>query len=249
MPLMKGSSDKAFSQNVRTEMEHGKPQKQALAIAYAMKRKARMAYGGKMKKMAEGGIPEAEHESPSSAHHQTRDEDKFHEEEYASGYESMPMDGAKENHRAEMEAGRDLNQHGEDETGPMGAYAQGGMYDDDDTPEKPAPIAGGYAEGGEIDDLDMVGHIMKKRQMCYSEGGRVANDTPITVDFEDNDFDNLVKRDDLESSYTGANSGDDDGDSSVDMPGEDVVSRMMRMRRDRMPNTGMPGYGRGRRVG
>jgi hypothetical protein len=33
MPLKKGSSEKAVSANIRTEMKAGKPQKQAIAIA------------------------------------------------------------------------------------------------------------------------------------------------------------------------------------------------------------------------
>lgn len=33
MPLKKGSSKKAISSNIKTEMAHGKPQKQAIAIA------------------------------------------------------------------------------------------------------------------------------------------------------------------------------------------------------------------------
>jgi hypothetical protein len=40
MPLVKSSSKKAFRQNVRAEVRSGKPVKQALAIAYSVKRKA-----------------------------------------------------------------------------------------------------------------------------------------------------------------------------------------------------------------
>jgi hypothetical protein len=38
MPLNKGKSKAAFSENVRTEIAAGKPQKQAVAIAYSVKR-------------------------------------------------------------------------------------------------------------------------------------------------------------------------------------------------------------------
>ena len=41
MPLKKSKSKKAFSENVATEMNAGKPQKQALAIAYSVKRNAK----------------------------------------------------------------------------------------------------------------------------------------------------------------------------------------------------------------
>ena len=40
MPLTKSTSKAAFSKNVRTEMKSGKPQKQAVAIAYSEKRAA-----------------------------------------------------------------------------------------------------------------------------------------------------------------------------------------------------------------
>jgi hypothetical protein len=45
MPLKKGKSKKAISANIKTEMAHGKPQKQAIAIA--------MSVAGLTKKAAE----------------------------------------------------------------------------------------------------------------------------------------------------------------------------------------------------
>ena len=41
MPLTKSSSPKAFSKNIKAEMNTGKPQKQAVAIAYSVARKAK----------------------------------------------------------------------------------------------------------------------------------------------------------------------------------------------------------------
>lgn len=40
MPLKQSASRKAFSENVGAEMKAGRPQKQAVAIAYSEKRKA-----------------------------------------------------------------------------------------------------------------------------------------------------------------------------------------------------------------
>lgn len=41
MPLKKGKSKKAISENIAIEMHHGKPQKQAIAIAMSVAGKSR----------------------------------------------------------------------------------------------------------------------------------------------------------------------------------------------------------------
>lgn len=41
MPLVKSRSKKAFAKNVRAEIKAGRPQKQAVAIAYSVARKAK----------------------------------------------------------------------------------------------------------------------------------------------------------------------------------------------------------------
>jgi hypothetical protein len=46
MPLIKSKSKEAFGKNVAAEIRAGKPQKQAVAIAYAVKRSAKKADGG-----------------------------------------------------------------------------------------------------------------------------------------------------------------------------------------------------------
>jgi hypothetical protein len=50
MPLIKSKSDKAFSKNISAEIKAGKPQKQAVAIAYAVKRSAKKSGGSAKKK-------------------------------------------------------------------------------------------------------------------------------------------------------------------------------------------------------
>lgn len=60
MPLIKSKSKKAFGKNVEKEMDAGRPQKQALAIAYATQRRA------KGKKMAHGGSAESRQKEKES---------------------------------------------------------------------------------------------------------------------------------------------------------------------------------------
>lgn len=51
MPLKSGSSRKVISSNIKTEMDAGKPQKQAIAIA--------MSKAGKSNSKKSGGKPKA----------------------------------------------------------------------------------------------------------------------------------------------------------------------------------------------
>lgn len=126
---------------------------------------------------------------------------------------------------------RMLNQHGALEVG-----AEGTMDDNE------APEMHNYAHNVENQDdhEDMVGHIMKKRQMHFSKGGRVANDvgTGEEADAMPNQFDDLVKDDGLEEHYTGKNSGDEVGDAAEDEDRRDIVAMIMKSRKkkDRLPN-------------
>jgi hypothetical protein len=45
MPLVKSPSKKAFRANIKAEIKAGKPQKQTVAIAYSVKRKAQSKKG------------------------------------------------------------------------------------------------------------------------------------------------------------------------------------------------------------
>lgn len=50
MPLKRGYSKKTISKNIKTEIKHGKPRKQAIAIALSVARKARAKRSKKKRK-------------------------------------------------------------------------------------------------------------------------------------------------------------------------------------------------------
>lgn len=66
MPLIKGKSKSAVSSNIKTEMAAGKPQKQAIAIALDVARRAR--FDGGALTMAHGGAPKKTFSGPVNGH-------------------------------------------------------------------------------------------------------------------------------------------------------------------------------------
>lgn len=178
--------------------------------------------------MAEGGKVHP-HQSASDPH--KKDGMDIEADEMKSGFVAHEGDVMRPNEMAIKEDNRKLGMHGEDEQGPDSMMmAHGGELH-------------GVEEGhqDEMYEMDMVDRIMKKRQMHYSKGGMIANggedDLERMADGQRNNFDDLALRDDLESSYTGANSGDELSSDREDHDRADIVARIMSSRRkkDRMP--------------
>lgn len=108
--------------------------------------------------------------------------------------------------------------------------------------DKPDLMAHGGEAGhqSDADDMDMIGRIMHRRAAAMSEGGMIANegDEGVGADEMPNEFDDMALDDHLEFHDTGANSGDELGNSELDHDESDIVSRIMRSRskKDRNPS-------------
>lgn len=121
MPLMKSKSPAAFKRNIETEMHAGKPQKQALAIAYATKRRAaHMAKGGMVKKVQDpAAVVAASHPAAIARKIAMREhvEDPHSEEMHSMGADPSPYEAE------ESEDGRHMWEGG--------MYAEGGEVEHD----------------------------------------------------------------------------------------------------------------------
>lgn len=336
MPLVKGKSKKAFEHNIKAEMDAGKPQKQALAIAYATKRKAEhkamggyagggdtaeetlgtkigypgfpkpkpspqpMAHGGEMRskrerameafhsgivrKMAEGGMTESGYEkginrgrrlekgvSYAGAHQRGQVYAEPQSKEESEGY-------AKEQHKKTlsemasmpkpklMAQGGFIGSHQSDDSDPdidgdlmpaahlkeeLAEHIHHEPTHDSSVGHDVMNQEGEEDQGaGDMDEIHpMIQKIIMGRVKGYSEGGKVANEysgsstcEPTQAKWEENEFDDIANRDDLEEHYTAANSGDEDGDAQEDHDRHDIVMRIMKSRakKDRLA---IPGEG------
>lgn len=201
MPLMHGKSEKAFKQNVRTEMHHDKPLKQSLAIAYAIKKKAAQqhkAHGGEMcahgKMMGECMEPHEHYEDGGPVM------DPVKTKHFMEGFKKPMAEGGEIHHEEMME------------------------YDPVENPEEHK-----MNMEAEMEDEHMIDKIMKQRK-GYSKGGQVANDVGEgeDADMEPNQFDDLVKEDELEAHYPGS---EEIGDEQEDMDRHDMISKIMKDRK------------------
>jgi hypothetical protein len=124
--------------------------------------------------------------------------------------------------------------HGGDPSGCEMCMADGGEVAQDPGPpvdpdkakkaEESMRKAFGYADG------DMVERAMQKRMAESGEEEPVA-------DFEDNDFDRMDQiGEEHDADYSGANSGDEDGNAALDEDEDDLVMRaMMKRHKDKNP--------------
>ena len=228
MPLIHGKSDRAFKQNIKTEMKEGKDMKQSLAIAYNLKRKAqKMAKGGDV----EMAKQDAEMSGGKYLPHMEEDEVSQPQDvigKFAQGGEAM-----KTRRERALEAAMGmLNQHGEHEEGPEGT---------EDDSSVPFERTISHPLENQHDKEDMVGKIMKQRMHTYAQGGEVEEKehSDDLADFDENDFDRLDQESAPSSAdYTDASSGDEDGDKGEDMRRKDMISQIMRSRKlkDRLPS-------------
>ena len=182
MPLIHGKSKKALGKNISAEMHAGKPQKQALAIAFSVQRKAKKAKGGlinaksepRANAYAQGGTVTApqerminiDAESAPARNHQKHPMDVSATHE---GRPSVDHDNGSRSHIHRLASGQEIDLRAEglvraDEAmdsrespnGPVGHHMQPTAHDD--TMVKAA--SGGIA--------DMI-----RARKKYAEGGQV----------------------------------------------------------------------------
>lgn len=204
MPLIQGKSPKSFSKNVGAEMDAGKPQKQALAIAYAIKRK-------NMQKKAMGGMINAPEALKEASSFELKKEAALPyaqggvvqgvmqgragiEDKYAKGG-MIPEQGLLEGKAGISDRFEPESHDGDTASLVMGEdpralkedkYASGGMVPPQGVMQGRAGEEDKYAHGGMAHLAKMVMHKMNKGGM-YAAGGEIPDDSDqdLYVDLKD----------------------------------------------------------------
>lgn len=228
MPLIEGKSKPSFVKNLKTEIHAGKPMKQSLAIAYAMKKKAeeKKAKGGCVCEdgsckncMAAGGEMTGVHQEAD------KDMDRPGESKAGSLVREMMPKHLNPDASEKKENSRLLGEAKAEHHKVLGQMVSA---------KKPNL----YAEGGEAHTQtdDILDRILHKRHKM-AEGGMVANEDEPEADSMPAEFDDLVLDDHLESTNSGNNDGDMLGDAAEDHDRSDIIARIMKSRakKDRMP--------------
>jgi len=153
MPLIQGKSKKAFKENMETEMDAGKPQKQALAIAYSVQRK------NKAKKMAEGG--EVKTLGDMIGYPKAMAEGGEVEEHYDSIADAILR--KKKSGQADLQENANEHLNLEDDLN-FDAARKDTYYDLDQMEEQPEESNehGDKLEDSDEDDMDMISSIRRK---------------------------------------------------------------------------------------
>lgn len=164
MPLIKGKSDKAVSENIKTEMKAGKPQKQAIAIAMAVRRKH--AKGGNV------------------------DNEKLHPEHepcmhcggmgYAFGGDIAPL-GSDANKNADAledkALGTDVSAQDRGFAG--STMSEGGMFEVDDDQDDEGDLYSDYSE-------DFLSHDGEEEGFPGDKSSNTLEEGPFELKEEDN---------------------------------------------------------------
>jgi hypothetical protein len=254
---MKGKSQKSFEHNVKTEMHHGKPQGQALAIAYSMKRKAQhKAMGGEIEKEEEhggmegGGGPDSPSWFGSSVPESgTREIEMSKRDKLVSDVVNAKLKPSAAGTNINQ-AERKLLQHDYDNRDMK--YAHGGEVQEhaEHDPEHEDHMLYGEPKEAlhkakhEAAQHHAHGGVIHRVLKHFSKGGVVSNKGDAEADEQADqhvrEYDDLVADDHLES--TQHDYGDHDGDAAEDHDRHDIVARVLHSlaKKDKMPK-GYPG--------
>lgn len=181
MPLMHSKTPKAFKKNIEIEMEHGKPKKQAVAIAYSERRAAEhhKADGGCIGPECKGCSSSECYADGGDVFQDRETKDAADPEKHQAGIHESSRFGTKGVSMAgeDQRAGLDTKSAHKQVLSEMKAmkkpklYAQGGSVADGDTlgtkigyPGSPAPTPtpkmmdeGGMADDGDDELHNMLG--------------------------------------------------------------------------------------------